>query len=56
MPVVINEFETVPAAPRPQRGAESETGGGESSSEPSEHDIEKLVELRASRAERIRAY
>jgi hypothetical protein len=57
MAVVINEFETVAAAPPPQRGAESDTGGGGGgSSEPSEHEIEKLVEMRASRSERIRAY
>jgi len=57
MAVVINEFETVPAVPRQERGAQSDSsGGGEGSSEPSEYEIEKLVELQASRNERIRAY
>ncbi len=56
MAVVINEFETVPAQPQQQRGAESEKGGGEEKSPPSEHEIEKLVEQRASRSERIWAY
>lgn len=56
MAVVINEFEAVPATPRQERGAESEGGGGETPSQPSEHEIEKLVELQASRCERIRAY
>jgi hypothetical protein len=56
MAVVINDFETVPAQPRQERGPEPKAGGGEGSSEPSEQEIEKLMELRASRSERIRAY
>ena len=56
MAVVINEFETTPAPPAKERGAESEAGGGEGGAEPSEHEIEKLVELHASRTERLRAY
>ena len=55
MAVVIDEMTTVPAATRSERGGESAAGGGEES-QPSEHDIEKLVELHASRAERVRAY
>ena len=55
MAVVIDEMTTVPAATRSASGGESAAGGGEES-KPSEHDIEKLVELHASRAERIRAY
>ena len=55
MAVVIDEMTTVPAATRSERGGESSTGGGEES-QPSEHDIEKLVELHVSRAERVRAY
>ena len=56
MAVVINEFETVPAQPRPERGGESEGGGGEGTPQPSEQEVEKLVELHASRSERVRAY
>jgi len=55
MPVVIDEMTTVPAATRAESGGESAAGGGEGSP-PSEHDIEKLVELHASRSERVRAY
>jgi hypothetical protein len=56
MAVVINEFETVAAPARTERGAESDSGGSEGASQPSEHEIEKLVELHASRSERLRAY
>lgn len=56
MAVVINEFETVPGSPQPERGGQSETGGGEGPAPPSEQEIEKLVELHASRHERVRAY
>jgi hypothetical protein len=56
MAVVINEFETVPAAPRKESGGESESGGGEGSSQPSEHEIEKLMDQHMSRSERLRAY
>lgn len=56
MAVVIDEMTTVPAATPAERGGESAAGGGGGESKPSEHDIEKLVELRASRSERIRAY
>lgn len=56
MAVVINEFETVPAAPAQTRGGEAESGGGGEASPPSEHEIEKLVELQMSRNERVRAY
>ncbi|HKU75892.1 MAG TPA: hypothetical protein VJR02_18430 [Pyrinomonadaceae bacterium] len=56
MAVVINEFETVP---RTERSAESDSGGGggsEGASQPTEHEIEKMMELHASRCERLRAY
>lgn len=56
MPVIINEFETVPASPRQERGGEAESGGGEGSAAPTEQEIEKLVELQLSRSERVRAY
>jgi len=57
MPVVINEFESVPASAQPTRGAESDSGGGgEAAPQPTEHEIEKLLELHASRIERLRAY
>jgi hypothetical protein len=55
MPVVIDEMTTVPAAAPAAGGGESAAGGGEES-QPSEHEIERLPELQASRAERIRAY
>jgi hypothetical protein len=55
MAVVINDFESVPASPAPQRSAQSE-GGGEGKSSPSEDEIERLMELQESRYERIRAY
>ena len=55
MPVVIDEMTTEPAATQSARGGESAAGGG-GESQPSEHDIEKLVELHASRSERVRAY
>jgi len=56
MAVVINEFESVPAPARTDRGAESDSGGGEAAAQPTEQEIEKLVELYASRTERLRAY
>jgi hypothetical protein len=57
MPVVFGEVTAEPAAPR-SRGAESEaSGGGEGGGEqPSEHDIERMVEMQANRYERVRAY
>jgi hypothetical protein len=57
MAVVINEFESVPASPRTERGAESDSGsGGEGAPQPTEHEIEKMMELHATRSERLRAY
>ena len=55
MAVVIDEFESVP---RTERGAESDRGGGggEAAPQPTEHEIEKMMELHASRCERLRAY
>jgi hypothetical protein len=55
MAVVINDFESVPAAPAPQGTAETESGG-EGKSSPSEDEIERVVELQESRYERIRAH
>ena len=58
MAVVINEFETVAAPPRTERGAESESGGGggEEAPHPPEHEIAKMMDMHACRAERLRAY
>jgi len=59
MAVVINEFETVAAPARSDRGgAESDSGGGggEEAPQHSEHEIESLMELYACRTERLRAY
>lgn len=56
MAVVINDFESVPAEPKTTRGAGSEAAEGEGASQPPEHEMEKWMELRASRNERVRAY
>ena len=57
MAVVINEFETVAAPPRTERGAESDSGGGgEEAPQPAEHEIAKMMDMHACRAERLRAY
>ena len=56
MAVVINEFETVTAPAERGAGSDSGGGGGEEASQPTEHEIEKLMELYASRCERLRAY
>ena len=57
MAVVINEFESVPAQARTERGGESDSGGGgEGAAQPTEHEIEKMMELHATRCERLRAY
>lgn len=56
MAVVVGEVTTEPAAPK-SRGAEAEAGGGgEGGEQPSEHDIERIVEMQANRYERVRAY
>jgi len=58
MPVVINEFEVEPAqaAPPPAAAAPEAGGGGGGESPPSEHDIQRLVEHRISRDERVWAH
>ena len=56
MAVVINEFEVVTGAVGTSSGRRSERGGGEGAPQPSEHEIEKLVELQMSRCERVWAY
>jgi len=56
MAVVVGEVTTEPAAPK-SRGPESDAGGGaEGGEQPSEHDIERMVEMQAHRHERVRAY
>ena len=58
MAVVVGEVTTEPAAPA-RRGPESEAGGGGEGGggeQPSEHDIERMVEMQANRYERVRAY
>jgi hypothetical protein len=57
MAVVVNEFTSMQAEPPAQRGTEEshEEGGGDQGSSP-EHDVTKVMELQASRSERIRAY
>jgi hypothetical protein len=54
MAVVINEVDVVPAERKAESAPGQEKGGGEQS--PSEHDIQRLVELQASRCERVWAY
>jgi len=57
MAVVVNEFEVMPATqPAQTRGSDSDKGGGEEKSPPSEHEIERLVEQQMSRSERVWAY
>jgi len=53
MAVVVNELEVTPA----ERKAETtdEKGGGEQTP-PSEHEIRRLLELQASRCERVWAH
>ena len=57
MPVVVGEVTAEPAAPA-SRGTGSEAGGGGEGGgeQPSEHDIERMVEMQANRYERVRAY
>jgi hypothetical protein len=58
MPVVINEMEVEPAqaAPSSAAAAPEAGGGGGGESPPSEHDIQRLVEHRISRDERVWAH
>jgi len=55
MAVVVDEFTSVQPEPAAQRGTEEAHEGGEQGSSP-EHDVTKVLELQASRSERIRAY
>ncbi len=56
MAIAVGEVTTEPAAPK-SRAAELEAGGGgEGGEQPSEHDIERIVEMQANRYERVRAY
>ncbi|HEY6232233.1 MAG TPA: hypothetical protein VIW64_13315 [Pyrinomonadaceae bacterium] len=58
MAVVINEMEVEPAeaAPPPPAAAPSGGGGGGGESPPSEHELQRLVEHRFSRDERVWAH
>jgi len=58
MAVVINEMEVEPAeaTPPPAAAAPAGGGGGGGESPPSEHDIQRLVEHRISRDERVWAH
>jgi hypothetical protein len=56
MPVAVGDMNIEPAPPQ-SRGADSDSGGGgEGGAQPSEHDIERMVEMQANRYERVRAY
>lgn len=52
MAVVVNELEVTPAERKVETAEEK--GGGEQP--PSEHEIRRLLELQASRCERVWAY
>ena len=56
MPVVINEFEVVPAEASQQPKAATPASGAEKESPPSPHEIERLVEQQMSRDERVWAH
>ena len=58
MPVVINEFEVVPDAPRAERGT-SDGKSNERSSETremSDYEVKQMLERRAERLERVSAH
>lgn len=55
MPVVINDFEVVPAE-APQQNAAVAEAGGDKKSPPSEHELERLVDHQMSRGERVWAH
>jgi hypothetical protein len=55
MAVTINEVDVVPAQRSAEPAAEQDKGGGEQSP-PSEHDVRRLVEQQASRAQRVWAH
>jgi hypothetical protein len=55
MAVVVDEFTSVQAEPQTRGTEEQHEGGGDQGSSP-EHDVTKVMEMQASRAERIRAY
>ena len=54
MPVVINEFEVVPAPT--EQGASQEGGERPAASGPTPHDIQRVVEHAIERARRLRAH
>jgi hypothetical protein len=57
MAVVINDFEVVPAkAPPAPKAGGAESGGGDKPAPPSEHELERLVEKRLAREERVWAH
>ena len=59
MAVVINEFEVVPAAPRPAETeaapAEATAGGGAKPPKDPERELDRLVRKRGARAARLTA-
>lgn len=54
MPVIINEFEVLPAPQEP--GGETAAAEGGASNKPRGGDIQRILEHRAERELRIRAY
>jgi hypothetical protein len=55
MAVVINEFEVVPAAPA-TRGADAPPAHTEQSEQPPDRDVERMMERRLERSERVWAH
>jgi len=59
MAVVINEFEVVPAAPRPADSepapADAAAGGGAKPPKDPERELDRLVRKRHARASRLQA-
>ena len=55
MPVVINEFEVMPAEPAKSEQSTPRHEGAASPSKISEHDLEKMMERQHERSLRVRA-
>ena len=58
MPVVINEFEVMPDAPAPTRGAGSGQSEAQGSEKPemTDNELKRMLERRAERLERVAAH
>jgi len=56
MPVVINEFEVIPAEPRTDQPVPARNESVSSGPQISEHELLKTMERQRERFERLRAY